>query len=122
MLHLQITGKGRSVFTSETIVEDRIFLCENLIILSPKDTRLARTTHLNDYLFDFPGENIHRCTRSAIALGLASLINHSDTPNAAWETDAISQTIYFYALRQIEIGEEITHNYHWPKRRLHEFT
>lgn len=121
MLYLASTNKGRSVFSDEDIHKGCYFLSEQILLLSPKDTKAARKTHLDDYLFDVCWENTDACTRSCIALGLSSLINHSESPNSAWEIDAKSQQICFFSLRRIEAGEEITHNYYWTKKRLRGF-
>ena len=48
--------------------------------------------------------------QTVVALGYGSLYNHSYTPNARYE-DANPRTKLFFALRDIQPGEEIVVNY-----------
>lgn len=55
----------------------------------------------------------------AIGLGLISVYNHSDNPNADWEIDTTSNQIIIKSLTEIESGQEITINYgkdYWKTR------
>jgi len=104
----EIEGKGRGVFTSKTISEgDLIELCP-VIILSSKDLKIIHETSLHDYYFLWgPEEN-----RGAIALGLGSLYNHAENPNAYTVQDCDARQIKIIASRDISAFEEITISYH----------
>jgi hypothetical protein len=47
----------------------------------------------------------------ALPLGHALLYNHEDSPNMFYEKDFANESFVFGALRDIEVGEELTHNY-----------
>ncbi len=44
-------------------------------------------------------------------MGYGSLYNHSYTPNAVYQVNDQEMIIQFNALRNIQVGEEITINY-----------
>jgi hypothetical protein len=46
-----------------------------------------------------------------IALGFASLINHSETPNASFLVDQEAGVVDVRTLREIEAGEEVVMDY-----------
>ena len=62
---------------------------------------------LIDYRFNYPSGGFTPDTKQVIALGYASLYNHSETPSAGWYTDNDKMCFCFYAKRDIEPGEEI---------------
>jgi len=104
----QAEGKGRGVFTSQSIDKGEIIeLCPVLII--PKaELPIIHKTVLHDYYFLW-GDDLTDC---AIALGFGSIYNHALHPNANFILDIPNQTIDIEAICNIEAGEEITLNYH----------
>ena len=98
---------GLGVFTGAPISEGTLLEICPVIVLSAADKKLIHQTHLHDYYFLW-GKNSDQC---AIALGWASLINHSDTPNAIVELNQPEKTLDIYSLRDIEAGEEIFIDY-----------
>jgi SET domain-containing protein len=44
-------------------------------------------------------------------MGYGSYYNHSEIPSVNWITDENNKTFKFFALRDIEIGEELFINY-----------
>jgi SET domain-containing protein len=101
-------GKGRGVFTSQSIQEGEVIeICPVLII--PKiELPIIHKTVLHDYYFLW-GEELESC---AIALGFGSIYNHALHPNANFILDIYNQTIDIEAIVPIAAGEEITLNYH----------
>jgi SET domain-containing protein len=97
---------GRGVFASEPIKKGEI-LEECHFFLLPKDSSYEQI--LNDHFFSWP----KRTTESfAICLGYGSIFNHSDNEfNADWETDTQKNKFIFFAIRDIQEGEEIFTNY-----------
>jgi SET domain-containing protein len=96
---------GRGVFASASIKSGEI-LEECHYFLLPND--IEYTQILKDHFFSWPkgGEGL------AICLGYGSIFNHSDNSfNADWETDTTKKKIIFFALRDINQGEEIFTNY-----------
>lgn len=98
---------GLGIFTGAPIEEGTLLEVCPVIVLSAEDKKLIHQTHLHDYYFLW-GEQNDQC---AIALGWASLINHSDTPNAVVELNQAEKTLDIYSLRDIEAGEEIFIDY-----------
>jgi SET domain-containing protein len=59
-----------------------------------------------DYFFDFNG------TDTLVPLGYGCIYNHNEQPNINWKVvDTKRFIIEFYTLREIEIDEELCHNY-----------
>jgi len=76
---------------------------------------------LNDYRYNWPkSEN---WTHQAVAWGYGSLYNHSNTPNADWRDNQDKTAFEIYAIRDIEINEEIFTYYggneYWGDGRNH---
>jgi SET domain-containing protein len=106
-LYLQISSlKGRAIYTAQPIPEGSSIESCPVIVLSAADTKRIHQTHLHDYYFLWGEEG-----RSAIALGFGSIYNHAADPNTDYEMDIDNQSIDFFALRDIEAGEEITISY-----------
>lgn len=104
---------GIGVFTGAPIPKGTLLEICPVIVLSAEDKKLIHQTHLHDYYFLW-GET----GKCAIALGWASLINHSDAPNAEVELNEAENTLDIYSLREIEAGEEIFIDYNGGE--LHE--
>ena len=69
-------------------------------------------TILSDYRFNFPSGADHKSVQ--ICFGYGSLYNHSDEPNAYWQSVYYSpdlSTFRFITHRDIKAGEEILVNY-----------
>jgi SET domain-containing protein len=77
---------------------------ETPYFLVPKEEANAAPS-CSVYTYGFCDENL------LIGTGCACLYNHSYEPNAAYELDAVNQSIRHYALKDIEEGSEITINY-----------
>lgn len=96
---------GRGVFSSERIKKGEV-IEECHYFLTPNDLNYPEI--MRDHFFSWPkgGDGL------AICLGYGSIFNHSDFEfNADWETDTRKNKIIFFAVRDIEIGEEIFTNY-----------
>jgi len=100
-------GRGRGVFTNQSIPKGSIIEICPCIILSTNDTTQIHQTLLHDYYFLW---DIDQKT-SAIALGYGSLYNHSDTPNAEFLIDYDATSIKIVGLKDINSMEEVTINY-----------
>ncbi|MCB9297045.1 MAG: SET domain-containing protein-lysine N-methyltransferase [Lewinellaceae bacterium] len=98
---------GRGVFTAAPIPQGALLEICPVIVLPGQDRQHLDRTGLYDYYFIW-GEEDELC---AIALGYGSLYNHSFQPNAEYRADFDGPTLDFYALRDVEAGEEITVNY-----------
>lgn len=103
----QTDKKGRGVFTEQYIEAGTIVEIAPVLVLPTADVECIKKTKLYDYYFLWSEtEEI-----IAIALGYGSIYNHSYTPNLFYETYYEDEKIHFIALRNIEVGEELTINY-----------
>ena len=99
---------GRGVFASERITNGSLIeQCPVVALEDVKDRARLRKTGLVNYYFLWGDKR----DRAAICLGWGSVYNHSFTPNARYEKVMEDSRMDFYALRDIEAGEEIVVNY-----------
>ena len=100
------SGKGRGVFALRRYEKDELieraptFTCEDSLLSMLYDANCDRTV-FHDYVFNSYGI-VH------VALGWASIYNHSRDNNAHWKVDNEKQQIEIRARKAIEHGEEIT--------------
>jgi SET domain-containing protein len=100
-------SKGRGVYAREFIPEGTVFERVPLLVIPAKEIlECEHGNFLAAYVFEYPKAK----GMVALALGFGSLYNHSYDPNARYD-DAGVQVKEFRALRDIEVGEEITINY-----------
>ncbi len=97
-------NKGLGVFAKEKILKDEIIEICPLIKLDVPFT----SDVLNDYRFGYPRKGGDKIL--VIVLGYGSIYNHNDQNNADWR-DGKPMTFEFFALRDIEPGEEICTSY-----------
>lgn len=81
-----------------------------VIVYDDEDAGRISKTRLGDYNFRF-GE---RQNRACIVLGVISLCNHADDPNAEIICHEVEQMVSLVALRAIPEGEEICIRYRRP--------
>jgi len=106
----QFKRKGRGlVATREIPAGERIVTCP-VIVYDDEDAGRISKTRLGDYNFRF-GE---RQNRACIVLGVISLCNHADEPNAEIVCHEAELTVTLVALRPIAEGEEISIRYRRP--------
>jgi SET domain-containing protein len=92
--------KGWGVFAKEKIEKGKVIERINSIPvhISMKD--------FYDYFFDFNG------TDTLVPLGYGCIYNHSEDANIFWKVvDKKRFIIEFYTLKDVEIDEELCHNY-----------
>lgn len=96
---------GRGVFASDFIKKGEI-LEECHFIHVPNDTSYPPI--LNEYFFSWPKGDFGL----VVCLGFGSIFNHSDYNfSADWETDTTKKKFIFFAVKDINPGEEIFVNY-----------
>ena len=102
------TGKyGRGIYATRGIKTGELIEVSPVLISCKNEWKYIKKTVLFDYCFTW-GENYEH---TAVALGYGSLYNHSYTPNAMFVNNTDNLSIDFYAINDIENGEEITINY-----------
>lgn len=105
-----VPGKGRALVALATIDEGEVIDLAPTIALGAKDCALVEQTPIGDYYFAHPDDP----EGGVVVLGLASLCNHADAPNAdiRWRRDAAAGLLVeLFALRPVAVGEEITRRY-----------
>ncbi|MGZ3693810.1 MAG: SET domain-containing protein-lysine N-methyltransferase [Bdellovibrionota bacterium] len=103
----RIKGKGWGAFCSKRIPKGKIFNVTTLLVLTVREAKLMSGSSLEPYWYQFGTKG------RAIALGLGSILNHSDKPNCSYHFSEKKRTLSFYALKDIPPHEELTHDYGW---------
>jgi uncharacterized protein len=107
-IYIKDTQKyGRGVFASRDIKKGELIEVSPVIISPKSEWEYLEKTVMSNYCF-YWGENSED---TAIVLGYGSLFNHSYYPNAIYIDDRENLFFYFFAITDIETGEEITINY-----------
>jgi len=105
-----IPGKGRGVVAERSIAEGEIIDCAFTIELGPADCEAITRSVVDHYYFAHPESR----DMGLLVLGLASLANHAENPNAGvdWHhSPGIGWVGNLVALQPIAAGEEITRRY-----------
>jgi SET domain-containing protein len=97
---------GRGVFATEKIFKGEIIEECHFIELDDKDFSKLDIS-LKQIVFSYPIAS----NGIAVVLGFGSIYNHSQNNNATWETDTNIRVFRFYAIKDIDVGEEICTNY-----------
>lgn len=108
-----IQGKGRGVVALVPLRAGETLERAPAVELGAEDTERIALTRLDDYYFAHPGDP----EGGLIVLGLATLVNHGERPNAETVTSferGVGWTVALRALRDIAAGEEITRRYACP--------
>ncbi|HDR7777705.1 TPA: SET domain-containing protein-lysine N-methyltransferase [Bacillus tropicus] len=103
------TGKyGRGVFADRLIKKGELIEQCPVIVIPMMERYYLDMTEVGNYYFNW-GKDYNDV---AIALGYGSLYNHSYFPSASFSNNLENLSINFYAIKDIQQGEEITVNYH----------
>jgi uncharacterized protein len=103
---------GYGVFADQEIQSDEMI--EECHVLPIPVNNKQCNPNLNNYTFTSPLGDL-------LSLGFGSTYNHSDQPNARFDTDEEHSLLIFYATKRIKQGEEILISYgeNWfSSRRL----
>ena len=106
----QFKRKGRGLVATTDIPQGTPIVTCPVIVYDDADAGRISKTRLGDYNFRF-GE---RQNRSCIVLGVISLCNHAEAPNAEIVSNETELTVTLVALRRIADGEEICIRYRRP--------
>ena len=104
-----VVNKGRGIFASEYIESGTLLSVSYSWVLTPRDLELYDQTSVSGHWFDHPTLAGH----GLLPLGLAALVNHSNSPNAVltWQDSELGCVGHLVSVRHIEADEEITINY-----------
>ncbi len=105
-----VGGKGRGVFATGPIAAGEVLETAPTVVLDRHDTDTIVGTTLDNYYFAHPRDP----EGGLLVLGVSSLLNHSDAPNAETEArqeEGLGWLVELRALRGIGAGEELTRRY-----------
>ncbi len=97
----------RGVFTSADIAKGTLLEVCPVIIIPELEVDIIHSTILHDYYYYWGEEE----KEAVIVLGFGSIYNHSYSPNVEAIPDYENKNFDYYALRDIQAGEEIFVNY-----------
>ncbi len=104
---LNTEAKGRGVYTAGSIPEGSTIEVCPVIVIPEEQVETIHNTALHDYYFRWGKDQ----KEAVILLGLGSLYNHSNTPNAKVILSFEEKEVIIEADRTINPGEEITIDY-----------
>lgn len=97
---------GRGLFATEPIDADTL-LMDAPVLLIPGDQRTAlQETLVDDYVYEWDEDGT-----AALVLGVSSMCNHAEQPNAFLWLVTDGPRAQLYATEPIAAGEEITVSY-----------
>ena len=103
----RIRGKGRGVVATRDVPAGTEIVTCPVVVYDWSDAGRIEKTRVGDYHFRF-GD---RAQRSCIILGVISLCNHDESPNAEVVCLEDEEAMRLVALRPIAAGEEICIRY-----------
>lgn len=103
----KIINSERGVFAKANIKKGEVIEICPVILAPTGDFSNLNKSILVEYFFYFGKKK----DRMAIALGMGSLYNHSENPNARYKLNAKDATITFSAIKNIKKDSEISFNY-----------
>ncbi|KAF8908943.1 hypothetical protein CPB84DRAFT_1843297 [Gymnopilus junonius] len=96
------SGKGRGVYASHSIPRNTLIEISPVLLFSKNEyEEHGKHTVLDHYTFKWTEG------RMALALGLGSLFNHSESPNVSFSLDTKNDSIRYTTSRHIMPGEEL---------------
>ena len=100
-------SRGRGVFTTEAIAMGTTIEIAPVIVFDPTQRIKLEETLLYDYIFEWGLDE----KQAAVALGYASMYNHSVDANCTYDMDFEQKTIQIQTKKAIAVDEELCINY-----------
>jgi SET domain-containing protein len=104
---METANRGRGVFTTEAIPAGTTIEIAPVIVLNQADRAVVDTTLLHDYIFEWGVDE----KQAAVALGYASIYNHSVDANCKYDMDFEHKTIQIQTIREVAVDKELCINY-----------
>jgi SET domain-containing protein len=104
---METDQRGRGVFTTEAIPAGTTIEIAPVIVLNPSERAVVNSTLLHDYIFEWGIDE----KQAAVALGYASIYNHSVDSNCKYDMDFEHKTIQIQTKREVAVDEELCINY-----------
>ncbi len=97
---------GRGLFATERIAADTLVMEAPLLLIPGEQRAALQATLVDDYVYEWDEHGT-----AALVLGVSSMCNHDDDPNAFLWLVPDGLVAQLFALRDIDEGEEITVSY-----------
>jgi len=98
--------EGRGLFATAPILSETLLMEAPLLLIPASERAALRTTIVDDYVYEWDEHG-----GAALVLGVSSMCNHDDDPNAFLWLVPDRLTAQLFAVRDIAEGEEITVSY-----------
>lgn len=103
----KVPGKNRGAFAARSFAKGDFIEQAPVIVIPAEEWKQMESTVLYNYVYAWGDDG----EEAALPLGYGSIYNHSYTPNARYERKEEQQSVFFYAIKDIAEGEEVTINY-----------
>ncbi len=98
--------EGRGLFATAPIASETLLMEAPLLLIPASERAALQSTIVDDYVYEWDEHGT-----AALVLGVSSMCNHDDDPNAFLWLVPDRLTAQLFALRDIFEGEEITVSY-----------
>ncbi len=103
--------KGRGLIATRHIKKDTVIDIAHVLILSDEEYRHLSNTLLDNYVFEWKEKEEDPPLLTAVAMSYVEFMNHSYSPNCEYVKNYKEKWMKFFAIKDIEPGEELTVNY-----------
>lgn len=97
---------GRGLFATEPIPRDTLLMHAPVLLISAEQREALQATIVDDYVYEWDDDGT-----AALVLGVSSMCNHAEDPNAYLWLVPEGPSAELVALVDIAPGEEITVSY-----------
>ncbi|MFP4311105.1 MAG: SET domain-containing protein-lysine N-methyltransferase [Nitriliruptoraceae bacterium] len=97
---------GRGLFATEPIPRDTLLMHAPVLLISAEQREALQATIVDDYVYEWDDDGT-----AALVLGVSSMCNHAEEPNAYLWLVPDGPSAELVALVDIAPGEEITVSY-----------
>lgn len=101
-----VPGRGRCVIAARDIAKGARVLADPVIFVPGQESEYTDQTVVGRYVFQWNEED-----DLCVVLGLGSLINHGLPENVTLISNYADMTMEFYALADINAGDELVYDY-----------
>ena len=98
--------EGRGLFATETIAADTLVMEAPLLLIPAQQRAALQATLVDDYVYEWDEHGT-----AALVLGVSSMCNHADDPNAFLWLVPDGLVAQLFTLRDVAAGQEITVSY-----------
>ncbi|HEY2909843.1 MAG TPA: SET domain-containing protein-lysine N-methyltransferase [Gemmataceae bacterium] len=106
-------GMGRGVFAATQIPADTLLFSDPLMMIPEEQCPVGSLLDTIVFMWSVVMED--GLKQNALALGMGTVLNHSKLPNVIVYFEQNPDRLDFYALRDIEPGEQLTHDYNYDE-------